>query len=684
MKVIIKLILILTFLSSCQKTKIADNFTLLPTVKNFEYNGKSSVFNCNSEFNYYSKSNELPVLLSQTLKLKKGTANKHNFSFEIDSELDTADEGYHLHISKENIKIIAKDKAGLFYSFVSLNQLITDSKDQNINLPIVSIEDYPSLKYRSIHIDVKHHTEKKEYYFELIDELASLKINGIIVEFEDKLGYQKRPIVAAPDSYSISWWKSLSDYAYKRNIKISPLIQGLGHASFILKHKKFKGLRDISDNDWAFNPLSSETYDVQFDLYKDAIEATPHGQFLHVGGDEVRVSNRGEKKGFELNLLWLNKVSEFAKENDRIPIFWDDMYLKHGGVWMVTRNTKLTKEKVDSIWIKNEKKLTEYLNDFPKNCIYMRWNYFSPWAEGNLKTIDWYKENNLKIMGATAGQTRWILMPQNQSNIESIKSFSLTSISKKLDGLLLTLWDDDSPHFELYKRGIYAFAEYTWSGNDSDIEDFKSKFRHRFFSPTLKNQNFEFIDDLEKPVRDWANLFVKEKKHRNQITKTYLPLETHIIDLPDTNNPGEWNLKFNEKIFIAEKHIVDLKKILEKINVQKIKTIRGGYALQVYEQVAKLALFSYETFIDISNFDNGKIDVENLLNNRKEFLSLRHDFEEVYSKTRNIIKPENYILDQDHHNHTANQTLNMDWQFISEIKLFEKINLTYNLNETNL
>ena len=666
------------FLNSCQKKKISDNFTLLPTVKNLQYNGKLSILNCNSEFNYYSKSNELPVLLSETLKLKKGTAVKHNFSFEIDSELDIADEGYHLHISKENIKIKAKDRAGLFYSFISLNQLITDSKDQNINLPIVSIKDFPSLKYRSIHIDVKHHTEKKEYYFELIDELASLKVNGIIIEFEDKLGYQKRPIVAAPDSYSISWWKSLSDYADKRNIKISPLIQGLGHASFILKHKKFKGLRDISDNDWAFNPTISETYDLQFDLYKDAIKATPHGQFLHVGGDEVRVSNRGKKKGFELNLLWLNKVSEFAKENNRIPIFWDDMYLKHGGVWMVTRNTKLTKEKVDSIWIKNEKKLTEYLNDFPKNCIYMRWNYFSPWAEGNLKTIDWYKENNLKIMGATAGQTRWILMPQNESNIESIKSFSLTSVSKKLDGLLLTLWDDDSPHFELYKRGIYAFAEYTWSGNDSSIEDFKSKFRHRFFSPILKSQNFEFIDDLEIPVRDWANLFVKEKKHRNQITKSDSPLESHIIDLPDINNPGEWNLKFNKKIFIAKKHILDLKKILEKINAQKIKTIRGNYALQVYEQVAKLALFSYKTFIDISNFDNGKNDVENLLNNRKEFLSLRHDFEEVYSKTRNIIKPEKYILDQDHHNHTANQTLNMDWQFISEIKLFEKINLTYN------
>ena len=86
--------------------------------------------------------------------------------------------------------------------------------------------------------------EKKEYYFKLIDELASIKINGIIVEFEDKLGYERRPTIAAPDSYSISWWKSLSEYANERNIKISPLIQGLGHASFILKHDKYKKLRD--------------------------------------------------------------------------------------------------------------------------------------------------------------------------------------------------------------------------------------------------------------------------------------------------------------------------------------------------------------------------------------------------------------------------------------------------------
>ena len=677
MKYIIKLALLLILFYSCKNNEIQDNFVLLPKVKNIEFSGESSSLNHDSEYIFHSETNsDLPVLLDSSFKLIKGDFENNNLSFKINNEIDIPAEGYYLNISKNGIDITAKDEAGLFYSFNSLRQLIADSKDQNINLPVVKIKDYPSLKYRSIHIDVKHHTEKKEYYFKLIDELASIKINGIIVEFEDKLGYERRPTIAAPDSYSISWWKSLSEYANERNIKISPLIQGLGHASFILKHDKYKNLRDVSNDDWAFNPLDPETYEVQFDLYKDAIDATPYGQFLHVGGDEVKVIDRNGKKGFELNLLWLNKVSEFAKQNNRTPIFWDDMYLKHGGVWMVTRNTKLTKEKVDSIWIDKEERLTEYLDDFPKNCIYMRWNYFYPWAEGNLKTIDWYKENNLKVMGATAGQTRWVLMPQDYSNIESIKSFALTSVEKELDGLLLTLWDDDSPHFELYKRGIYAFANYTWYGQELSSNEFKEKFNHRFFSPHLKNNN-NFIDDLDDPVRDWANLFVVEKKHRNQISKNKNSIETHLIKLPDNNSKGEWTKNNSKKIEKAKNHSSNLKIILEKIEELKTKTIRNNYALDVYEQVAKLAKFSYDTLLTLESFDKEEISIEEVIKLNQKFSDLRLEFEEVYSKTRNINKDNSYFLDQDHHNHTANQSLNMDWQFIAELKLFEKIKLNY-------
>ena len=452
------------------------------------------------------------------------------------------------------------------------------------------------------------------------------------------------------------------------------MIQGLGHASFILKHDEYKHLRDVPKSDWAFNPLEQETYDVQFDLYKDALEATPYGQFLHVGGDEVRVIDRNGKKGFELNLYWLKKVSEFAEKNKRTPIFWDDMYLKYGEVWNATLDPNISESEANELWELKAPILNEYIDEFPENCIYMRWSYFRPWGKGNIKSIDWYKENNIKVMGATAGQTRWILMPQDESNINSIKSFALISTEKKLDGLLLTLWDDDSPHFELYKRGIHAFAEYTWTGQSTEISEFKNKFNYHFFNND--DDRLNFIDSLDKPIRDWANLFIKKGKHRNSITKSDSYLSSHLIDLPVFND-DEWLLNHKEKIEIANDHLKSLEIILNDIRELKSLNLVNRYTLEIYEQVAKLAHFSYKFMIEISNYAEGSSSIEALLNNEKEFEFLRNEFEKVYSKTRVINKSENYILDQDHHRHTANQSINMDWQFIGELKLFEKLNLTY-------
>ena len=79
----------------------------------------------------------------------------------------------------------------------------------------------------------------------------------------------------------------------------------------------------------------------------------------------------------------------------------------------------------------------------------------------------------------------------------------------------------------------------------------------------------------------------------------------------------------------------------------------------------------------MSDYAKGLLSIEELLNNEKEFQKIRYEFEKVYSKTRVINKSDKYILDQDHHRHTANQSINMDWQFIGELKLFEKLNLTY-------
>jgi len=672
----------LIVLFSCQSPDdAAGDFCLLPSPQHVEIKGASAL-KCGDIHHYYVVDDiDLPVrgeLLKDIQPVEK--RSRAQIICRIDSALDLGQEGYTLDIHRKKISITGKDRAGLFYAFMTLEQLLEDAGEQGVALPLCSIRDYPLLSYRAVHLDLKHHREKTDYYYRLMDKLAGYKVNAIIAEMEDKLQYERQPVVGSPDALSISQWKRLSKYAAARNIEISPLIQGLGHASFILKHERYKPLRDDPESDWAFNPLDPGTYEVQFDLYLDALEATPGGHYLHVGGDEVHTTGRGSGlSALELQLIWLNRVCEFAGEQGRIPIFWDDMPLKHAGVYRSMFNTELDREAVEEVWDKNEHKLLEFLDRFPENCIYMRWNYHVPHAEGNIKAMEWFRERGLQVMGATAGQTRWVLMPQNESNMESIRSFATISINKDMQGLLLTLWDDDSPHFELYMRGILAFAEYTWSGERRSKEKLKAAYRHREFSGTLAGSEYAFIDLLERPVAFWNNALLKDYR-RNYLTKLDHPIEEAIIDLPDRENRGAWSERYEERLEQASLMASCCDSVAARIEAMKSKAIRNIYRLEVYEQVNELAGFSPRALLALKAYDVAETDrqekeaLERIRQLPEDFRKLRERFETVYGRTRILTKPEGYLLDQDHHNHLANQSISFDWQFMAEILFLEKIN----------
>ena len=417
------------------------------------------------------------------------------------------------------------------------------------------------------------------------------------------------------------------------------------------------------------------------------MEASPHGKYLHVGGDEVKTTGRNSgMSALELNLIWLNKVSAFAAEHNRIPIFWDDMPLKEAGLMSPIYDSKMSEQTVDSIWAKNELKLNQFIKQFPKNCVYMRWNYHMAESYGNGKAMDWFSSNGFNVMGATSGQTRWTLMPQRESNIDQIKIFAQQSIDRNYSGLLLTLWDDDSPHFELYKRGIAAFAEYSWAGMKRTKEEFKTSFRHRIFGASFESEDYAFIDALDKPVALWTNVLLKEGIHRNSLVHRENVIEEHVMDLPDFNDKGAWAAKYSDRLESISKQSENLKKVQQTIAKLKSQDARNKYTLAIYEQVGALVEYNFEALKKIEAFDlattadeETKILLE-LQELMQKFKNFRQEFEQVYSQTRILNKPENYILDQDHHNHPANQSVNFDWQFMSEILFLEKVNTHFKTN----
>jgi len=680
-------ILVLSFIigiigCSSQGSKLKNTFQLLPSVAEGTFKDKSSRLDISMlKLAYSPTGDSLPIRYGLSKKLIiANLVENSNVEFSILPQENRISESYSLEIGHEKIKIEAQDKAGLFYAFITLNQFLEDASDQESDLPLVKIKDSPKIAFRPIHLDVKHHLEKKSYYYDLLDELAQLKINGIIIEIEDKLKYKRRPEVGSSDAISIEEWKKISKYAFNRNIKISPLVQGLGHASFILKHDKNKFLRDDLESDWAFNPLDPKTYNLQYDLYKDAFEAFPHGKYLHVGGDEVNTTGKKSgKSALELNLIWLNKVSDFAVEHDRIPIFWDDMPLKQAGLMGTIYNKKMSPKAVDSVWVANESNLNRFIEQFPKNCVYMRWNYDMAESYGNGKAMNWFSSNGFSVMGATAGQTRWTLMPQMESNIDQIRIFTEQSINRNYNGLLLTLWDDDSPHFELYKRGISAFAEFTWGGLQRSKAEFKKVYRHRTFGPNFESEEYAFIDRLDKPVGLWTNLLVEEGTHRNALNQLKNPIKNYIIDLPELDKKGVWTQKYSKRLADIKVQSEVLNEIRKTIASLQAKNASAKYNLEVYSEVINLVDYNFKLMKSLSLLDNTKSTeeetkmIEDIQNLVFEFKEVRNQFEKVYSKTRKINKPSDYILDQDHHRHPANQSINFDWQFTAELMLQTKI-----------
>lgn len=623
-----------------------------------------------------------------------------------------SDEGYIMTVSQDRVEIISKSETGLFYGCQSLEQLLEDARDYKKPVPSCKITDYPVLSFRAVHFDVKAHLDHMNYYYESIDRLARYKINAVVFEFEDKLRYQRQPLVGAPQSISIDEMAALTRYARERHIEIIPLVQGLGHATFILKHEEYYGLRELSWNKWAFCPLNEGTYQVLFDLYRDAIAATPGSKYLHIGGDEIgniglcpRCKPMADKEGMlSLSLYWLKRVCEFARENGRIPIFWDDMPLKQGGVYESTWSDEVTSEEAANAWKEGIPKLDKLLEEFPKNCIYMRWNYSMARQPGNILALDWYKSHGLKAMIAVAtnGEGGMLFQPEERdkgkasSGIITIKSFIQLAAEKNISGMLCTAWDDKSPHMENYWRGFLASAEYSWSPNGRSLEEYDNAWLQREFGITFPDY-LVFNDQLRRGSLLWYEAFFRNGSllDGDNVLQSLPRLEhwlppladqekaqfdytSKLIELPYLNSPGSWSQKYKDRL---DRSIIEMnnykalsERLTELYNISK----RNRYYWTLSSALYNLQSTAPSILLALKESDNvdklqHNAGIENVKKAINEFHQIWNDVQSVYGETRFVTYPANYLPDR--YFHLASQREDLTWMIQAEelyIEMIEK------------
>ena len=184
------------------------------------------------------------------------------------SEIDS-DEAYYVKTGKRETLLVGKTAAGAFYAAVTFARMLDVSFDDVI-IPDAYILDYPDYKYRGHTFESRYGTEflTKEDYFEIVDYLASMKINRLCLTLYDCWGWQYdsdpaeflyMPVPGHPEVKSVKGVKYYSvregrwiykngllptifkenflpeviAYAKKRNIVIIPQINTLGHNRLI-------------------------------------------------------------------------------------------------------------------------------------------------------------------------------------------------------------------------------------------------------------------------------------------------------------------------------------------------------------------------------------------------------------------------------------------------------------------
>ena len=221
-------------------------------------------------------------------------------------EAVTHAEGYRLRITPEGITVQGHDPAGVFYGVNTLLQMTAQAG--NTGLPCADIEDWPDFRARGVMLDIsRDKVPTMETLFQLVDLLASWKINRLQLYIEHTFAYRNHPEVWA--GYSPMTGEqimALDAYCRERFVELVPNQNSFGHMRHWLRHPRYAPLAETHeefDTPWGIRlkgPYSlAPVHPGSIELVRSLFdELLPHfsSRQINVGCDETVDLGQGASK----------------------------------------------------------------------------------------------------------------------------------------------------------------------------------------------------------------------------------------------------------------------------------------------------------------------------------------------------------------------------------------------------
>ena len=369
-----------------------------------------------------------------------------------------ADQSYALTIAPARVALYADAPSGLFYAVQTLRQLVRLNGD---GLPALSIQDWPTLPYRGLMLDVsRRKVPTLGALKQLAEELSHYKLNVLQLYTEHTFQFPSHPKIGAGcGSLSSQDVLELDAFCRERHVELMPNLQSFGHARNTLAIPEYKHLAE-TERLWTLSPAFEETYTLLDELYADMLPAFTSTTF-NVDCDETWDLGQGASKAMAdqigVGRVYLNhilRVRELAMRYGQRIQAWGDILLHH----------------------------PELIGEVPDDVTLLDWHY---------DPADEYP--TAKVFGE-AGRRFWVcpgvgswntIFPRLYGANTNIRNFVRDGVAAGAEGVLNTDWGDYG-HYQPLGLSWYGYvfgAVQGWTGGTTDDEDFNLAFGPLFFGP---------------------------------------------------------------------------------------------------------------------------------------------------------------------------------------------------------
>jgi hexosaminidase len=293
---------------------------------------------------------------------------------------------------------------------------------------------------RGFHLDMRIQVMPMDALKAFALKLSKDGINTLIMEWEGTYPFEKNPLIPNRYAYTKQQIVSFVKYCNSIGIDVIPLQESFGHVGYILRHDRYKDLREDQKDFSQVCPLQVKQDSTLFTQLYTELASTHTSKYIHIGGDETyllghdarcraMVAKEGRSK---LYINYIRMLCNIVIKLGKIPVLWADIALKYP----------------DAIKL------------LPKSTVFIDWNY--GWGMNNFGDHEKLLKSGYQIWGAPALRSS----PDNYfltewgKHFKNIRDFIPEAAKLGYKGIIMTSWSTSGTYSPVFESEDEMMDEY--------------------------------------------------------------------------------------------------------------------------------------------------------------------------------------------------------------------------------